>query len=664
MRVLVFGAGGQLASALLATVPPGIEASAVTEAELDIRDRAAVEATVRATRPGAIVNAAAYTAVDQAESDADRCFAVNRDGAGNIAAAAAEFGAFLVHISTDFVFDGRSGTPYRTGDAPNPLSVYGRSKLEGELLVRTHCRDSAIIRTAWLYAATGKNFVRTMLHLMATKPSLRVVADQVGSPTHARGLARACWAAIERRAVGYWHWTDAGVASWYDFAVAIADLGEGSACLLQHPDRAIRAPRDYLDAGPAAGLQRARQDDDLGGPRAGRWCYWARARLQARRSRRLPMAAGSDGLAMLVTGGAGFIGVNFVRHRLARSPKDRIVVLDALTYAGNRASLADVAGRIEFVHGDIRDTPLVERLLREHGLSTIVHFAAESHVDRSIAGPDAFIDANVNGTHSLLKAARAVWLGGSGTPHRFHPRLDRRGLRLARHRRPRLSETNQYQPNSPYSASKAASDHLVRAYHHTFAGGHHQQLLEQLRPVSVPGEAHPPHARQHPAREAAAGVRRRDERPRLALCRRPLRRHLPDPREGPGRRGLQHRRQQRAAQHRDREAALRHGRRTLRPRRVACQAASRVTWAASGKPSESLITYVKDRPGHDRRYAIDASKAERELGYRPGETFATGFAKTIDWYLAHESWWRAVMDGSYRNWIETNYAGRGTVAAS
>lgn len=226
MRVLVFGAGGQLASALLATVPPGIEASAVAEAELDIRDRAAVEAKVRATRPGAIVNAAAYTAVDQAESDADRCFAVNRDGAGNIAAAAAEFGAFLVHISTDFVFDGRSGTPYRTGDAPNPLSVYGRSKLEGELLVRTHCRDSAVIRTAWLYAPSGKNFVRTMLHLMATKPSLRVVADQIGSPTHARGLARACWAAIERRAAGYWHWTDAGVASWYDFAVAIAELGK------------------------------------------------------------------------------------------------------------------------------------------------------------------------------------------------------------------------------------------------------------------------------------------------------------------------------------------------------------------------------------------------------------------------------------------------------
>ena len=177
----------------------------------------------------------------------------------------------------------------------------------------------------------------------------------------------------------------------------------------------------------------------------------------------------TDRQTLLVTGGAGFIGANFVRQRLAQRSDERIVVLDALTYAGNRRNLAGIdPDRCEFVHGDIRDTELVERLLREHGIRTLVHFAAESHVDRSISGPDAFIDANVIGTHSLLKAARTVWLSGSGVPHRFHHvSTDEVYGSLGPHDPP-FEETNQYQPNSPYSASKAASDHLVRAYHHTF----------------------------------------------------------------------------------------------------------------------------------------------------------------------------------------------------
>ena len=374
------------------------------------------------------------------------------------------------------------------------------------------------------------------------------------------------------------------------------------------------------------------------------------------------MAAGSDGLAMLITGGAGFIGVNFVRHRLARSPKDRIVVLDALTYAGNRASLADVAGRIEFVHGDIRDTPLVERLLREHGLSTIVHFAAESHVDRSIAGPDAFIDANVNGTHSLLKAARAVWLGGSGTPHRFHHVSTDEVYGSLGTGDPAFAETNQYQPNSPYSASKAASDHLVRAYHHTFGlavttsncsnnyGPY--QFPEKLIPLMLVNILHgkplPVYGDGMNVRDwlyvedHCAGISLILEKGRVGEVY-----NIGGNNERP-----------------NIEIVKRLGamvdERFARDASLAKRFAS--SPAASGKPSESLITYVKDRPGHDRRYAIDASKAERELGYRPGETFATGFAKTIDWYLGHESWWRAVMDGSYRQWIERNYAGRAATA--
>ena len=169
---------------------------------------------------------------------------------------------------------------------------------------------------------------------------------------------------------------------------------------------------------------------------------------------------------LLVTGGAGFIGANFVHYWQAAHPGDGVVVLDALTYAGNRASLA--GSRADFVHGDIRDTPLIETLLRDRAIDTLVHFAAESHVDRSIHGPDAFIDTNVLGTHSLLKAARTVWLGGSGTAHRFHHVSTDEVYGSLGPADPAFSETTPYAPNSPYSASKAASDHLVRAYHHTY----------------------------------------------------------------------------------------------------------------------------------------------------------------------------------------------------
>ncbi|MDE2570025.1 MAG: GDP-mannose 4,6-dehydratase, partial [Sphingomonadales bacterium] len=172
---------------------------------------------------------------------------------------------------------------------------------------------------------------------------------------------------------------------------------------------------------------------------------------------------------ILVTGGAGFIGGNFVRFWADKHPGDAIVVLDSLTYAGNASTIAGVEAA-ELVVGDIRDTALVERLLRERGIETIVHFAAESHVDRSISGPDAFIDTNILGTNSLLKAARKVWLDeGSGKPHRFHHISTDEVYGSLGPNDPAFSETTAYAPNSPYSASKAASDHLARAYHHTFA---------------------------------------------------------------------------------------------------------------------------------------------------------------------------------------------------
>jgi len=226
LRVLVAGGSGQLARALRDSLPAGWQWLQPAQ-RLDIRDGAAVHATVEALRPQLIVNAAAYTAVDKAESDVDEARRLNRDGPRHLAEAAAAVGARLVQVSTDFVFDGQKGRPYLPGDATAPLGIYGLSKLEGEQAVQAVLGESAlIVRTAWVYYAGGNNFVRTMLRLLRERPELRVVADQIGTPTHAGGLAEAIWSLAAAGAGGIHHWTDAGVASWYDFAHAIRECGQ------------------------------------------------------------------------------------------------------------------------------------------------------------------------------------------------------------------------------------------------------------------------------------------------------------------------------------------------------------------------------------------------------------------------------------------------------
>jgi len=227
VRVLITGAGGQVGRMLLETRPANIEALAFTHAELDIAAGEAVRNRVGHHRPAVIINAAAYTAVDKAEAEPDAARRINALGPGHLAAAAREYGARLIHISTDFVFDGAASVPYRPESATNPLSVYGRSKREGELsILATLPERSTIVRTAWVYAASGANFLRTMLRLMRTNGAARVVADQVGTPTAARSLAEVLWQIAGNDEIrGIHHWTDAGVASWYDFAVAIAEEG-------------------------------------------------------------------------------------------------------------------------------------------------------------------------------------------------------------------------------------------------------------------------------------------------------------------------------------------------------------------------------------------------------------------------------------------------------
>ncbi len=346
---------------------------------------------------------------------------------------------------------------------------------------------------------------------------------------------------------------------------------------------------------------------------------------------------------LLVTGGAGFIGGNFVHYWNAQHPEDHVVVLDALTYAGNRSTLEGAAA--ELVVGDIRDTALVEQLLRDDAIDTLVHFAAESHVDRSISGPDAFIDTNILGTNSLLKAAREVWLTGSGTPHRFHHISTDEVFGSLGPNDPAFSETTPYAPNSPYSASKAASDHLVRAYHHTFGlevttsncsnnyGPY--QYPEKLIPLFLLNALH---GRALPI--YGDGMNVRDWL------------HVEDHCRGieaclfSGKPGETYNIGGGAEQPNmavidtictevDRAFAEIEGLAVRYPDAP----------AARGERTDTLKIFVTDRAGHDRRYAIDETKARAELGYAPEQGFETGLRQSLRWYLENEHWWQPLIRG-------------------
>lgn len=232
MRVLVTGSGGQLGQELQKRAPADYAVRFLSSRELDIRDEAAVGLLVRETGPDLIINAAAYTAVDFAENERDLAFGVNGAGVGLLVEAADEAGARMIHVSTDFVFSGGRSSPYRPDDRPQPLSIYGESKLAGERKVLASAGGHVIVRTSWLYSSRGRNFVHTMLRLMKEREEIGVVADQTGSPTWAGGLAAVIWEIAARPdIVGIQHWTDAGVASWYDFAVAIQEEAQAAGML-------------------------------------------------------------------------------------------------------------------------------------------------------------------------------------------------------------------------------------------------------------------------------------------------------------------------------------------------------------------------------------------------------------------------------------------------
>jgi len=352
--------------------------------------------------------------------------------------------------------------------------------------------------------------------------------------------------------------------------------------------------------------------------------------------------------SILVTGGAGFIGSNFVLDWMSRE-QDSIINLDKLTYAGNLQNLASLEGnpRHIFVRGDIGDAALVAKLLTEHQPRAIVNFAAESHVDRSIHGPAEFIETNIVGTFTLLEATRSYWNGlneESKKQFRFlHVSTDEVYGSLSP-TDPAFTETKQYEPNSPYSASKAASDHLVRAYHHTYGlpvlttncsnnyGPYHfpEKLIPLVIHNALAGKPLPIYGDGQQVRDwlyvkdHASAIRRVLESGRVGETY-----NVGGWNEKPN----------------------------LDVVHTLCAILDELSPRADGKSHAEQITYVTDRPGHDRRYAIDATKINRDLGWKPAETFETGIRKTVQWYLDNQEWVQNIASGAYKDWVTKQYQG-------
>jgi dTDP-4-dehydrorhamnose reductase len=272
--VLITGAGGQLGRALSALAPDDASVRGVSHEQLDIADAAAVDSVLRETRPDVLINAAGFTRVDDAETQQEAAVRANASGPTVLAAACRSAGAWLVQVSTDYVFDGEQSRPYRPAARTNPLSVYGKTKLQGELAVtRELPSQSTVVRTSWLYAAEGRNFLTTMLRLMRNRPQLTVVSDQIGAPTSVTGLARVLWAFALRQASGLHHWCDSGVASWYDFAVAIGEEAVSLGVLVSSPPIVPIASADYPTAArrPPYSLLDKRDTERLLGMTAPHW---------------------------------------------------------------------------------------------------------------------------------------------------------------------------------------------------------------------------------------------------------------------------------------------------------------------------------------------------------------------------------------------------------
>lgn len=616
-----------------------------TDREVDFTDPQALESFSAGKKIDWVVNCAAYTAVDKAEDEPELCRRLNVEGPALLARWAQAHGAALVHISTDYVFPGTGNTPYRETDPIGPDGIYGVTKADGEEAVRTHCSRHYILRTAWLYGAAGPNFIATMVRLMKERDSLGVVADQLGAPTWTGDLSRVVVELI-RRGEGPWgtyHTSGEGQCSWHQFALAI--LEECRRAGILDPAKAVTVNALTTAQYPTKAKRPA-------------WSVLSKDKLKAAFGLTLPHWRESlktfltqefrvhNPKTILVTGGAGFIGSNFIRYLFTKAGFNGTVVnFDKLTYAGNPLSLSDIAAaqgaKYVFVKGDIAETVDVESALGKYNVDTVVHFAAESHVDRSIHGPDEFIRTNIMGTYTLLQAARAYW--GDRKDVRFH-HVSTDEVYGSLGDTDKFLETTAYDPRSPYSASKASSDHLVNAWHHTYGlpitmsncsnnyGPYH--FPEKLIPLMIgnllTGKALPVYGDGKNVRDwlyvedHASAIWDIVTRGRLG------------------------------------ETYNVGGENEWTNIDLVKFLCTRLAEVQGKDPQDylKLITYVKDRPGHDHRYAIDCEKLKGELKWKQSVTFEQGLEATIWWYLDNQAWVGQVTSGEYLKWVETNYEAR------
>jgi len=355
---------------------------------------------------------------------------------------------------------------------------------------------------------------------------------------------------------------------------------------------------------------------------------------------------------VLVTGGAGFIGSNFVHHILKVDPAINVINLDALTYAGSRENLTNLPdpGRHIFVHGDICDRSLVSKLMHDHHIDTIAHFAAETHVDRSILDPEPFIRTNIQGTYTLLEAAREFWLVGKNLPVeqvRFHHVSTDEVFGTLEPNDPPFSETTNYAPNSPYAASKAASDHLVRSYYHTFGmpvtisncsnnyGPY--QFPEKLIPLMIFNALNGlPLPIYGDGQQIRDWLYVRDHCEAIATI---IHKGIPGETYNIGGNNQPT---------------------NLTVIQTLCEILDETQPNSPYIPHASLMKHVTDRPGHDRRYAMDITKIKGELGWQPRQSLESGLLNTVEWYLNHPEWVKAIREqGDYQGWLQRNYEDRG-----
>lgn len=622
-----------------------------SDKDVDFTDPQALESFALAVehrsskKIGWVVNCAAYTAVDKAEDEPELCRRLNVDGPACLARWASAHGAALIHISTDYVFSGAGSEAYHEDDPVDPQGIYGLTKADGEAAVRDLCPRHYILRTAWLYGAAGPNFIATMVRLMREKETLGVVADQWGAPTWTVDLAKVVVALIQRGPGpwGTYHASGEGRCTWHEFAMSILDesrargLVDGTKVVAvnalttaQYPTKAKRPAWSVLSK------------DKLKSTFGLEFPHW-KVSLRTFLSKEFRV---HNPKIVMVTGGAGFIGSNFIRYLLTKAGFSGTVVnFDNLTYAGNPHSLADVAtkfgSRYVFVKGDIAEAADVEAVLAKYSVDTIIHFAAESHVDRSIHGPGDFIRTNILGTYTLLQGARQAW--GDRKDVRFH-HVSTDEVYGSLGDTGKFLETTAYSPRSPYSASKASSDHLVNAWHHTYGlpitmsncsnnyGPYH--FPEKLIPLMIGNLL-----AGKPLPVYGDGKNVRDwlyvEDHASAIWAIVTRGRLGETYNVGGENEWTN----------------------IDLVQFLCKRLAEV----QGKDPQNylnLITYVKDRPGHDHRYAIDCEKLKTELSWNQSVTFEQGLEATIRWYLSNQAWVNHVTSGEYKNWVDKNYGDR------